>query len=430
MASLTPQTPITTTEAPRTNLSGAQISAPFYDLANALDKVSGAAESAAEPLAAKAGEEAGRKSVRTADDGSLVVGDTSNPFIIGSAAKDYEKAAKLSQFAQIQPQLETDILALRLAHPNPDEFQAAAKAYGDKTLEGVQDPHIAGAVADTLKNVTQQNLRSSLTEANSANTAEALQTFQAVIKRSNDTAADLARQGGVNTPEYLRASAERAAAWRSLQDDPRFKFSKERVDLEVDESYSNDKVQEVIGKAQRQFIQDKDITAARKTLSEGMMDPKLTLTMAKREHGIAEGIHALNNSSAIDAEAVHENRLDTQAWLTNTVHRPTQFDLADALNRRQTAENLGDTRSQHEIEERIRQKDFIASFSKAAPLDQARMFGEMQAGHVPFYRLQSSFNDMLAQAPPEVRAGVSISSGVRTPERQAQLFADAVKKYG
>lgn len=432
MPELIPQRPIVTSETPRSNISPGQVAAPFAELANALDKVGGAAESGAETLATKAGEEAGRKSVRTADDGSLVVGDVSNPFIIGNAAQNYEKAAKLSQFARMQPVIETDMLGLRLAHPNdPEGFKAAADGYAKKTMEGIQDPHIRGAVSDTINTQAQHNLRSSLIETNAANTAESLQTFQAVIKRANDTTADLARQdGGTHTKEYERAAFDRAAAWRSLQNDPRFRFSKERVDLEIDEAVSNDKIQEVIGKAQRQFLEDKDMTRARKTLSEGMMDPKLTLTMAKREHGIAEGIHAINNSSALDNEAIRENRIDTQAWLTNTVHRPNQFDLSDANNRRQRAKDIGDTRSQHEIEERIRQKDFIASFSKAAPLDQARMFGEMQAGHVPFYRLKSSFDEMLSAAPPEVRAGVSISSGVRSTERQAQLYADAVKKYG
>ena len=384
---LIPQRPITTTEAPRTNLSAGQIAAPFADLANTLDKVSGAAEVGAEQLATKAGEEAGRKSVRTADDGSLVVGDTSNPFIIGNAAKDYEKAAKLSQFAQIQPKIETDVLGLRLANPNnPKAFKAAADAYAKDTVANVSDPHIADAVSDTLNTNIQHNLRSSMVEANQANTTEALQTFQDKIKDLNERMGSLARQGGTGPPEYLAAAKDRAAAWNSLQQDPRFKFSKERADLEINEAFSNDKVQEVIGRVQRQFLDDHDMAKARQTLNDafwGKGSESLNLTATKRDHGVAEGIHALTNLDATDKEAVTENRRATAGYLVDLQTNPRQFDLGQHLNMVEHAKTIGDFRSMHELEEAQRFQPLWSAFHSASPNDQAEMLGELRRGLIP-----------------------------------------------
>ena len=45
-------------------------------------------------------------------------------------------------------------------------------------------------------------------------------------------------------------------------------------------------------------------------------------------------------------------------------------------------------------------------------------------------QMQSRLAAMIANAPPEVARAISINSGYRSPERQAQLFADAVRKYG
>lgn len=51
-----------------------------------------------------------------------------------------------------------------------------------------------------------------------------------------------------------------------------------------------------------------------------------------------------------------------------------------------------------------------------------------------FSGMQPEFNSALAQliasAPPEIQQSLRVSSGYRSPERQAELWADALKKYG
>lgn len=51
-----------------------------------------------------------------------------------------------------------------------------------------------------------------------------------------------------------------------------------------------------------------------------------------------------------------------------------------------------------------------------------------------FSGMNGDFSNALAQmfasAPPEIQAQLQVSSGYRSPERQAQLWAEALKKYG
>lgn len=393
MADLIPLRPITTAQAPRANLSSGEIAAPFNDLARVVGSGGEAAEAGAEKLATKAGEEAGRNSVRTADDGSLVVSDTSNPFIIGKAGTDYERAAKMTQAARIQPQVETDMLQLRLAHPNdPGGFKAAATAYSQKTLQSINDPNIRGAVGDMLATNAEHNERTALVEANSHNTAEAMQTYQARIKDLNEKMSSVARQGGTDAPEYLAMAKDRATFWNQLQADPRFKFSKERADLEINEAWSGDKVQEVIGKVQRQFMQDKDLPKAKQALQNAFWGPGsdgLNLTAAKRDHGVAEGVHAITNLSAIDHEAITENRKAVAGWLVDTQTKPRGFDLGQALNLKQRALDIGDDRSAHEIDEAVRFQPLWSAFHSASPQGQSEMLAEMRRGVVPEFGVRS-----------------------------------------
>jgi hypothetical protein len=434
MADLVPETPIVTAQTPHANLSGGEVAAPFRSFAEALGKAGGALEDIAEPLATRAGEDAGRKSVRTADDGSLIVDTTSNPFIVGKAAENYARAAKITQLAQIQPKVETDMLALRLKHQNdPDGFQAAATEYSQGILGKIEDPHLRGAVGDFLNTDAQRNLRSSLIETNSHNTAEALQTYQARIKDINEQMSSLARQGGTETPDYLSLAKNRATLWNELQADPRFRFSKERADLEINEAFSHDKVQEVIGKVQRQFLDDKDINKATQSLIDGMWGegaPK-NLTAAQRDHGVSEGLSHLRNLAAGDHEAIQEHRKAVGGFVKLGLEKPgTEFPVAEYNNLRQRAEDLKDKRSIGALDEFKEMYPLAKNLLQAGPAGRAQALGEMQAGVVPHFRLKSSFDRMMEDAPPEVRAGVSIFSGMRTPEHQAKLFADAVQKYG
>jgi hypothetical protein len=447
--SLIPDFPITTSEAPRSSLSKSDIAAPMRDMAEALDKSGAALTDVATDVAERAGEEAGRKSVRVDDAGNLVVDDTRNPFIIGQAAKAYERAAKMSQVAQIEPKVQTDILGLRLAHPNePALFLKAAKDYADGILNGdpdsntsgIQDPHIRGVVGDILNTTTQHNLRTSLIDANQQNTAETLQNYQARIKGLTEEMDSLARQGAGTAPvgsdaykTFQSKANDLATLYNELQRDNRFKFSAERAKLEVDEHYAGFKVQDVIGKVQRQFMEDRDLAKATETLQNafwGEGSEKLGLTARQRDHGVSEGLAHLRNLAVQDHEAITENRKAVAGFAEQTFTNPRNFDIGQLNNLRQRAESIGDRRSVAALDELREIQPLASALHSATPQGRSDMLGQMKAGVTPFFRLQSSFDKMMADAPPDVRAGVSIFSGMRTTEHQAELWKAAVAKYG
>jgi hypothetical protein len=448
--SLIPDRPVTTAQVQKFNLSPGEIAAPFNDLAKAVDATAGAAEAGAEKLAVSAGQEAGRKAVRTDDSGNLVVSDTRNPFIIGKAGEMYERAARMTTAAQIAPNVETDMLKLRLAHPNdPGGFKSAATAYTkrlldgdpDNNIAGIQDPAIRNAVGDMALNSAMHNERTALVDANAHNTAEAFQTYQARIKDITEQIGLLARQGAGSAPvasdayKTFQAKAHDLAAFYSqLQGDDRFKYSADRAKLELDEHYAGFKVQDIIGKEQRKFQADpdKNLLKAKTSFYDAFWGPNAppNLTVAQRDHGFVEGIKAIQNTDAIDREAIMEHRKAVANFLTDSIRRPRDFDIVQANNLKQRAVDIGDKRSADEIDERARFQPFASSFITASPNEQSEMFGKMLQGNVPAFRLQSNIKAMMDAAPPEVRAGMSVTSGVRTPEQQADLFRAAVQKYG
>lgn len=71
---------------------------------------------------------------------------------------------------------------------------------------------------------------------------------------------------------------------------------------------------------------------------------------------------------------------------------------------------------------------------KSEPFDWAayRMGGALRADSFSGMQgdFRSSLERMFADAPPEIQAELRVNSGYRSPERQAELWADALEKYG
>lgn len=372
---------ITTSEAPTPRLSKADIAAPYAELAHNMDRMGEAATEVATNLA----EQAGRKAVRTDDAGNLVV-DTAP--IIGPASQAYARAARMTVLAKLEPQIGDKLTEMRLEHPNdPQGFKDAAGAFlKEKTGQFANDPALAGAVEKAGAEAASHNYRTSLIETNRNQIAESLQAYQARIRDINEQTATLARQGGTGTPEYLSRAADRAALWNELQSDPRFKFSKERADLEIQEAYSHDVVQSVIGNVQRTYQDKRNIAATQKTLQDAFWGPgseRLKLTATQRDRGITEGLHALANISAQDREAISENKQAVSGYISNLLRDPAMFDEGQHNDMVHRAEEIGDYRSLADLQTT---KSFVPLWDtlKRMPPEQAAVtLGQMSRGIVP-----------------------------------------------
>jgi GH24 family phage-related lysozyme (muramidase) len=399
-----PRVPIpdSATQPVRTSVSSAEVAAPYAEIAHGLNKAGEALTETSVDLAQKAGEQA----VRTDDSGNLVVDKA--PFLVGPAAPAFARAARMTYAGKLQPQIETDMLKLRLEHPNdPQAFQTAAKSYADEKLGQIDDPTLKVGIGKMLSENAAHNYRTSLIDANQQNTTEALQTYQARIKDMNERGATLARQDGTDTPEYQSLAHDRMALYKELGDDPRFKFSPERAALEMRENRDNDVGQAVIGQAQRIFQTKQNAAAAQKFLQDafwGDDSERLNLSAAKRDHFVAEGMHALANLSAIDRQAVSDNVATVKGYTTDIYKNPSRYDEGFYQNLLQRSRDIGDIKSEQEL---IKFKDLLptaTNLKKMGPEQATVALSQMARGNLPD-------NISFAGIPDKFIAGIKQSEG-------------------
>lgn len=378
-----PKVPIpdTVTQPVRTSISSAEVAAPYAEIAHGLDKTGEMLTETSVELAQKAGEQA----VRTDDAGNLVVDKA--PLLVGPAAPAFARAARMTYAGKMQPQIENDLLQLRLAHPNdPQGFQTAAKAYGQEKLDQIDDPTLKIGIGKMIGDNAAHNFRTSLVEANQQNTTEALQTYQARIKDMNEKGSTLARQGGTETPEYQSLAHDRAALYKELGDDPRFKFSPERAALEMRENRDQDVGQAVIGQAQRIFQTKRNAGEAQKFLQDafwGQGSEGLNLSASKRDHFVAEGMHALANLSASDREAIAENRQAVNGYISVLRKDPGLFNDQQHNDLVTRAESIGDYKSLADLREARVWQPVWSDFKKMSPADQATNLAKLSQGVIP-----------------------------------------------
>jgi hypothetical protein len=427
---------LTTTEAPQQKLSKGDIAAPFTDLARGLDSIGEGLTDVATNLA----EQAGRKAVRTDDAGNLVV--DSAP-IIGPASQAYARAARMTALAKAQPEIDNHMTELRLQFPNdPTGFQTAAKAYLKEKTGQFKDPELAGAVEKVGAEAAAHNYRTSLIDANQHNTAEALQAYQARLRDINERTASLARQGGTDTPEYRGAAADRATFYKEMAADDRFKFSKERADLEIAEAYSHDTVQAVIGNVQRQYQDKRNLPAAQKALQDAFWGPgseKLRLTATQRDKGVSEGLHALANLSAQDRVAIEENKQAVNGYIANLRRDPALFDDIQHNNMVHRAEEIGDYRSLADLQTARSFVPLWGDLKKMSPERASQALDSLSRGIMPAGPVDQLIQNEAKRVglPPDVlRRYVQIESGGRASAQTGrykgllQLSDDEFRGYG
>lgn len=369
----------------QTNLSGAEVSSPYMLLSHSLDKASEGLNEVAVEQAKKAGEQAGSQ-VRVDDNGNMV-GYEKAPFIVGPASVAYKHAALMTAAAKMQPEIENNLLKLRLEHPNdPEQFKAAAGDYGKTLLAKLDDPHLQVGIGQMVSQAAAHNYRTSMVEANSNQTAEALQTYQARIKDINEHSASLARQGLIDTPEYKALQQSRAQFYNELGIDKRFKFSPERAALELKEARDQDVVQSVIGDAQRIFQSKRNAAAAQQYLQEkfwGEGSDKLNLTAAKRDHAVAEGMHALASLTAQDREAVAENRQAVTSYISTMRKDPSLFSDIQHNDMEKRALEIGDYKSIADLREARVWQPVWKAFKGMSPQQQADNLTQLSRGVIP-----------------------------------------------
>jgi len=343
MVDLTPEPgPLTVSKAPTPGISPQQVAAPFNELADNLTKIGEAAGTVADQAAQRAGAQA----VTRDDQGQLVVAPAP---IIGPASGVYARAAYSSYLAKATPDIEDGILQLRLAHPNDIKaFQAAAAGFKTSMLSKIDDPLLRGPIEKIIDTNTGQNFRSAILENDRVHLQNTATALQSRLSEINEQGASLARQNGVETPEYAQIVAERDGIYKELQGDARFNYPPERVHAEMSANRDADVVQAVVGHITRDYQTRRNMGQAQAALQDAFWGPgseNLALTPQKRDAGVAEGLKSLQRVTTEDAAETTQNREAVKSYAKNLQEAPGTFDLITHNTMVAKAQSIGDYKS-------------------------------------------------------------------------------------
>lgn len=383
MAGPLPEIPLATPQvrAPTSPVSQGDIAAPYASLARTLDVMG---EQIQENIAKPFAEEAGRQAVRTGPDGQLIVDKAP---IFGPASEAYARAARFTYLAQVQPKIENKMTELRLANPNdPEKFQNAAGEY-IKTITGnIDDTALKGSVEKVASENASHNYRTALVEADHTNRTNALESLKARLEAINEKGGSLARQGGVDTPEYQQLHADRTAIYNELSGDPRFKFPKERVDQELKANRDEDVVEAVVGNVVREFKTKKNAPDAQRALQDafwGDGSEKLSLSVTQRNKGVTEGLRALERVGVEDKVATSAFQSATTEYIKNLERAPDTFTEGRHNDMEARARELGDYKTLTQLQVAKTFTPFWSAIKSLPPPEAARAMGEIAKGVVP-----------------------------------------------
>jgi hypothetical protein len=426
-----PSIPLATPQvrAPQSPVSPGDIAAPYAALAKTLDVMG---EQIQENIAKPFAEEAGRQAVRTGADGQLIVDKAP---IFGPASAEFSRAARFTYLAQVQPKIENKMTELRLAHPNdPEAFQNAAGEYVKTITGNVQDPALRGSVEKMAAETASHNYRTTLVNTDATNRENALISLKSRLEAINERGGSLARQGGVETPEYQQLHADRAAIYNELASDPRFKFPKERVDQELKANRDEDVVEAVVGNVVRQYQTKKNAPDAQRALQDafwGDGSEKLSLSVTQRNKGVTEGLRALERVGVEDRVATSAFQSAAGEYVKDLQKAPNNFVEGRHNDMEARARELGDYKSLTQLQVA---KTFVPLWSaiKALPPDQAApVMADIARNVVPALPVRLPDRGVQSKIESEaVRLGVPPQLAVAVAAIESRGNANAVSPSG
>jgi muramidase (phage lysozyme) len=268
---------IVTTQAPQ-GPSPADAAAPFAILSRALGELGDTLEEAALPQA----EAAGAKSVTRNADGSI---QAQTRYEFTRTDKAYNRGVQMGAAAEYSGQLRSTMGELARKFENdPQAFKAAA----DQTVGEVAG-RAPGALAASVKargtELASQHYEGLVDAKQRTDLRLASERIQAEGSRLDDEMAALARQGGVDTPEYKAKQSELNVLLDEQLKNPKFAMPPEKANLIRSQAASRHKAEALIGTVERELETNGLAAAARKTedLSKLLDDPKLALSPQERQ---------------------------------------------------------------------------------------------------------------------------------------------------
>lgn len=346
---ITQQVPITTTEAPVSKLSGADIAQPYQSMAKGMGDLAKGLESVAVPLAERQAAEdlQNQKVTRNADGSVTVANPASQPLIFGDAGKAYTEAVKVGTIAQHYNALSQDFAQLHAQFPtDPDAFKAAAQAHLDKTAQTVTGP-LGQAVQREGSQLLTQHFNAITSSAASNDIENQKKSITSQIEDQRNTAIALARQNGTDSPEFKQAIQKMNLSYDALATNPLFKMPADQIELEKKNTFALLQGEALVAHVDDTFNK-KGKGEAQKALQEGVLNNP-NLREVDRSRLYSQGLSRLGYLTADAKVQIDANRQITselETGLAKGTIKPEDPAVGMAIQR---ARDIGDTEGAQRI---------------------------------------------------------------------------------
>lgn len=300
--------PIVTSDAPRSRLSGAQIAQPYAELSRAFDTTSDSLEKVAVPLAEQAANQAvARQRVTLNADGSVnVENPASAPLIFGEAGEAYHRAALAGTVAQYDNALSESFADMHAKHStDPQAFKAASDAYLNSVVTNAP-PMMQAAVKREGLQLQSQHFAAITDRAANLDIANRKATILAQIDNLKDTAIGLARQDGVDTPEFQKVVGKLNAAYDALGSNPLFRIPQEQIDIEKNNTAALLQGESLVAHVDSTFAKNGKAAAQQILQTQVLNNPNLRETDRTRLY--TQGLSRLQYLSGDAKATVDANR--------------------------------------------------------------------------------------------------------------------------
>ena len=289
-------------------------------LGSGIDKLSAGLDNLAVPLAEQAGRDAAAKAVTRNADGSVSVDNSGSSFILGRAGEAYAHAVTLGKLAAGQTETSTAMNNLRQEHMgDPEGFQTAAGAYADSLKAKFGNNPLGASMVENANSIAAQHYNGLVNQKASLDVNKSLEAVNTQITDQKNTLQALARQGGTETDEFKKASANLNGLYDQLGANSLFGISQKKIDSEKARAISEMRGEAVVGQVDRDFNK-KGKAGAQQELTDNIMNnPSLNLSDPERKQLYSWGMSRLQYLSGEQQARVDANK-ETVNSLVSSAH--------------------------------------------------------------------------------------------------------------
>lgn len=409
---------LTLTEAPRAGISAETAAGPFAQASRALGVLGEGVEAAGVRIA----EDEGLRAVQTGPDGKPEFAP--QPAFTGKAGEAYNRVGYARYMAELQNASERDVLDARgKFRGDPAGFDEWSKTYVSDLVAKAPDERLRAAVKTQLDNTVTQTFRAITTEKQNLDIAA---TKNVLLTRGDlleNRMAALARQGGIDTPEYRGLQQDHLAIEKELTKNPLFAYPQEVADAARAKMTARHTVEAAIGSMDGIFNK-KGRDAARKFLEGVAWDPSLNLDEKERTTLVQRGLARLEGLTAEDAARLTGFRDEVTQHVQN-FKKGVEIDprsYEELLNR---ARGLGDAQSEFKLRAAYLENNMLRQYRTLPDSAKPQFLRDLNAG----LNLAPSQRDIKGKIEAEAIAqGLDPKAAVMIAFRESKLDATAIPK--